>query len=109
MNVQTAKTADPEVLRKTYARVMDDPNKGHEFVDKFLKVLEKYDSKTGTDEMQYFALTDDLLRAKKITQTKGHLHHRNGEYLGNNLKDIAHKCIIDEAFRKVIDELASEK
>lgn len=112
---QNPRGTDPEALKRTYLRLMDDNKKGAEFVRRFLEASEKYNTQRGKLEMEYFSIAQKLYLKNKIEKKAGAFYHPDGSYLGNTLKDIALKCLIDtdkeykESIEKLYQALLEQK
>ncbi len=97
-------------LKLIYFEVINDPNSGLDFSERFIEACESYETPTGKERMEYFHAINELVKLRKIKKDRrGYVTENGGVFLGNTLQDISKFCLTkDSAQAKAIEELIEQ-
>jgi hypothetical protein len=98
---------DDDDLKLMYYTIINDPNTGLDFVDRFNEARDKYETETGKLELEYFTNIQKLLTTNKIKKVGSRYMTTNeSTFLGNSVQDIAKFCLDKSSHQyEVINEL----
>lgn len=98
-----------EDLQLIYFEVINDGKAGLDFAEKFNNAIDKYETETGKEEMQYFHAVNELHKFRKIKKERRGFVSEDGIFLGNTLQDIAKFCVQPHTTQsEVIEKLIEE-